>query len=182
MKAKPIIFSGPMVRAILDGKKTQTRRPVKPQQSRAPWRAGEQLYVRETFAKGPKSYSVAYRATGECGAWFWVDGELSWLHHGYVHESPDYPPRKPEFRTFGLNTYGGKWKPSIHMPRWASRIALRVAGVRAERLNDINDADCMAEGSSPDAFRTLWDSIYKAGFKWDDNPWVWVCEFERVDV
>jgi hypothetical protein len=185
-----------MVRAILEGRKTQTRRSVKPQPNSEPgfdpvnlvWRQdggieqfcpygvpGDTLWVRETWQKctgcyGGENGGVAYKAT------------------------------LPFFAAH-------KWKPSIHMPRWASRITLTVQSVRVERVQDISGDDAMAEGithhdglgvghsgyrysntspvfCSPDiAFAELWDSINaKRGFSWQSNPWVWVIEFERQEV
>lgn len=170
MKERPILFSAPMVRAILDGRKTQTRRVVKlrngqymPPSEKADingWRQmlrncpygqpGDRLWVRETHfdAKRLNEGRILYRA----------DGDVS---------------------RFG-------WTPSIHMPRSASRITLEVTGVRVERLQDISEADAVAEGvvweqgqTAINVFETLWESINGAG-SWDANPWVWVVEFKRA--
>ena len=195
MKERPILFSAPMVRALLEGRKTQTRRVVKwpvwansedaGQQAalvrdralafyrdgrvikvlRCQYGApGTQLWVREQF-----SYSYGTGVEDRSPCWYWADGQ------------PDY----------------GDWSrpvPSIHMPRWASRITLEVTGVRVERLQDISEEDCVAEGvstlgrdvgrpapydSAKLAYPSLWQSIHGSG-SWDANPWVWVIKFRRV--
>lgn len=188
MTERPILFSGPMVRAILDGRKTQTRRVVKPQpepgyighfgpgipfgrtekrDERCPYGyTGDWLLVREAFH--PYHWDrprAAYRADGE----------------------------RQRVRT-QIETYEiGRWKPSIHMPRWASRILLEIVSVRVERLQEIGEADCWAEGIDrmPDtrgwrdraseypreAYADLWEQINGSG-SWSANPWVWVVEFK----
>lgn len=206
MKERPILFSAPMVRAILDGRKTQTRRVVKgcqfiektvpgvapywrlldhPKQpngggtpmgshvaSLCPYgQPGDQLWVRETW-QGPL-----------------IDEELE----EEFHQSPDYF-KKPEFCAYratdtldAINADGEAlgWRPSIHMPRWASRILLEVTSVRVERLQDISEADAEAEGppkhfnSWRDNFCALWQKINGDG-SWDANPWVWAIEFNRM--
>lgn len=173
MKERPILFSGPMVRAILEGRKTQTRRVVKPQPAHiagigtvlnidtitgkaCPYgKPGDRLWVRETW-DGVRldggGALVSYRADGD----------------------------KPV-------TDDGRWHPSIHMPRWASRITLEVVSVRVERLQEISEEDAMAEGVAlaenyrgPVAhFASLWEQINGLG-SWNANPWVWVVEFRRV--
>lgn len=228
-KERPILFSGPMVQAILDGRKTQTRRIVKPQPvlvnggrtwdwpkpspykphrergiSAASWAnglkdpagllnhlcpfgaPGERLWVRERFS-GPWCFEAAsgraaippakWARTSDI--WYWADGN---------------PP-------------SGDWtkpRPSIHMPRHASRLTLEIVSVRVERLQEISEEDARAEGiidggctncgeSEPcgcpdpspdarDAFVRLWDSLNgkRDGCSWADNPWVWVIEFKRV--
>lgn len=178
MKERPILFNGPMVRALLDGSKTQTRRVSKadPDQCEdigifyaenpCPYgRPGDRLWVRESYQRhtGPygESFIYAYRATD--------DDRL------------------------------GPWRPSIHMPREACRITLELTGVRVERLQDISEADARSEGltdggclncgnpepcgcdcptpSARDSFVQLWEST---GGDWHANPWVWVVEFRRI--
>lgn len=169
---KPILFNTDMVRAILEGRKTVTRRVVKfkpgqnPQwtgyipdgqvlygsnnipASKSPYHAGDILYVRETWTMLVGSY--LYRAD-----------------------------QKPGMK------HPGKWLPSIHMPKEAARLFLRVTDVRVERLQDIDDAGVVSEGMNiGDPFDELWDSTVKAAdrdqYGWSANPWVWVIEFERV--
>lgn len=185
MNEHPIIFSAEMVRAILDGRKTQTRRIIKPQpalsnvvtagyanladrqaaelqwlvEHRCPYgQPGDLLWVRESFSP------YLFRE----GFWYWADGNVA-----------QYDATRP--------------KPSIHMPRYASRITLEIVNVRAERVQEIITADIIAEGVLPDehylgsanryrhAFESLWDSINaRRGFGWDVNPYVWVIEFKRM--
>jgi hypothetical protein len=187
MKERPILFNGEMVKAILDGRKTQTRRPVKPQPGplgihpamrrqmveKPLGTIGDQLYVRETFSLKDSSHedspNVVYRADQDSDRMVWT--------------------------------------PSIHMPRWASRITLEITGVRVERLQEITEEDAEREGvesvkygsetfwkahgknllpeggelvvtrTAAQSFRTLWQSIYG---NWHANPWVWVYEFRKM--
>lgn len=156
---------------------------------------GDRLWVRETFATGT-GLAVAYKADAECGAWIGDGGgRRIWMHHGVIHESPAYQSRfenDQRHTTYSLAKYGGKWKPSIHMPRWTSRITLEITDVRVERLKDISVSDIQAEGLQQDArvqtnrdlkrdFQRLWESINGEG-SWSANPWVWVVEFKRVKV
>lgn len=221
MKERPILMNAAMVRAILDGRKTQTRRPVKPQPYTIPWRdaygnadealfwrydesredwpyprfcplgqIGDRLWVRETWAEALGSSFAAplerYRQGGADGYGI-----------GAIYRATPHPDYRVE-----------TWRPSIHMPRWASRIILEITDVRVERVQDITDDDAVADlgclricdedepcdtsVTSTDPvgdFRALWDSIYYPGiykkqtlFKWDANPWVWVVEFRRVEA
>lgn len=157
MADKPIIFSAPMVRALLDGRKTQTRRVLKPLPRRTiffdPQKAGadqfqephyatgDRLWVREAFTTCEKhKFMIAYRADGECGAWCWDgDGKPIFIHHGHVLEAS---PRGQ----WGFARYGGRWRSPIHMPRWASRLTLTVTDARVQRLQEISEADAWAEG------------------------------------
>lgn len=201
MKERPIIFSAPMVRALLDGRKQQTRRILKPQPQMvqgkriAPWEGdgvtlmrlleqtgkrcpygqpGDRLWVRETW-QAIDGNELALRIMTE------PHPSRGWIEYAAtVPEGHEPPPR---------------WRPSIHMPRWASRITLEVTGVRVERLQDISTADALAEGVNvhPDhhdkppgsiyspvqAYRDLWEGINGAG-SWDANPWVFVIEFKRI--
>lgn len=191
MKERPILFSSPMVRALLAGKKTQTRSVVKPPTSpRIPTipiiescpygMPGERLWVRETFALAPlcndpepgneDDWSPVYRADGDERPW------LSSLDEDAVEVRPPC-------------------KPSIFMPRWASRLTLRITDVRVQRVQEISEADARAEGvghvesvarlvESGDyriAFAELWDSINGKRATWASNPYVWAITFEVVD-
>ena len=187
---KPILFNTEMVRAILEGRKTVTRRVVKPQHLRVldspyhkehpetpdkvllerlcepPYQLGQTLYVRETWAAWSRTYGFAPE----------------------IHYKAD-----------GETLPGVKWRPSIHMTREAARIFLRVTDVRMERLQDITPDQIDAEGckewaysaktgellpSGPSWFRIAWDNTLKpkdrALYGWQANPWVWVVEFERI--
>lgn len=242
MAERPILFSGRLVRAILEGRKSQTRRVIQPQPEEAtsdglighpklagyfaphvfghcmakladcPYgRPGDRLWVRETWAlgnplsDGSQSQRVAYRADGRWGAWC-GDGEGGrlFLPHGYVAgHAPAASARDARGNWVGLGAFGDRWRPSIHMPRWASRIDLEVTGIRVERLADITEEDAKAEGvaepaiagrlypsgraapirSYVRAFADLWDGINaKRGFGWAANPWLWVVDFKVAEV
>lgn len=203
-KAKPILFTGPMVRAIIDGRKSQTRRVIKPewwrclvpddeddrQQAipRCPYGApGDRLYCRESFrfVKGEdrrieyKAGGVAHEGDNRCCQFRINRREAERDYNEALEPGPCRP---------------SDWRPSIHMPRWASRITLEVLSVRVEKLQDISEADAIAEGVTNtcgvkyagqriiDAFRPLWDSINaKNGHGWEANDWVWVVEFKQVE-
>jgi hypothetical protein len=181
VKEHPILFSGPMIRAILAGTKTQTRRIVRvperlspvPADAWLPWcpygTAGDHLWCRETCALVPAS---AYRCSRE------EDG--SPVPHRVSPDGTEWAI----YREGWSRSAPYRWRPSIHMPRWASRITLEVRSVRVERLQDISEADARAEGvESRDAFRALWQSLHGGldGDPWVlGDPWVWVVEFRRV--
>lgn len=218
MAERPILFQGAMVRAILDGSKTQTRRVCKPAatlsavvavqdpdeqppgqrppyltpgwfgdedgevQFFSPYGApGDRLWVRETWAQN------------------WNQLSDTRMDRSYVYRA-DGGPRAQD------NGTDLPWKPSIHMPRWVSRITLEITDVRVERLQDISEADAIAEGiennprldpagtchwrvygaaqstgtNLPErSYESLWTSINGPG-SWDANPWVWVVEFRKV--
>ncbi|MCW9670450.1 hypothetical protein ORL60_14400 [Klebsiella michiganensis] len=227
MKERGMIFNGEMTRAILDGRKTQTRRIMKvqpkpcnhenwPDYSPDPqWKSypsgwccavcnngttidhrhhakgitcpygtvGDRIWVRETFR-------VHSRATDVATLVYKASVRNSWTEQTHrVPVSVCNKPATPE-----------KWTPSLHMPRWASRILLEITDVRVERLNSISQEDAQAEGmeltgwrptySDPDSggevmtpydnFAELWSSIY-GDESWQANPWVWVIEFKRVE-
>lgn len=212
MTERPILFSGPMVRAILEGRKTQTRRVLKPQPRlfqidekgtpcqvgviKVEGRAYNQLTLGSANAgvieSNPKLYSI--------GDTLWVR-EAHSLHrtHGQHRDdgkrwgpwdglptqiSPD-GTQIVYYREGFDRCKDGPWRPSIHMPRWASRIMLKVTGVKVEQLQAISEADAIAEApSAPDdlairGFRNLWNSI-NGQDSWDANPWVVAYTFERV--
>lgn len=171
-KEKPILFSGAMVRAILEGKKTQTRRVIKPQP------------MLDTHTRVTACYKCPYGAPGDR---LWV--RETWTTHQndkgadcllYRAEVPD-----PELYA--------PWRPSIFMPRAASRIMLEVTGVRVERIQEISEADAIAEGveiipidtstwTNRQSFSILWDKINaKRGYSWASNPWVFVISFKLIN-
>lgn len=196
---KPILFNAEMARNILEGRKTCTRRVVKPQPKTAqagpctspygnsfhdgfelykpPYQTGDILYVREAYCMD-NTGEYHYRA----------DGQLVFYQENVG---------------FGIGWREPKWHPSIHMPKDAARLFLRVKAVRVERLQDITPAQIDAEGcrefaynaktgepvpSSPSWFKIAWDKTVpkhpnkfkRYPYYWDDNPWVWVIEFERI--
>lgn len=189
MKERPILFSGPMVRAILDGRKAQTRRVVKGFEierlsSNREFRAASPYPLAEDLG-GLQHYVLLTSGLlvglpcpyGKAGDRLWV--RETWGHDrrdGAVIFRADVEERV-------LNSRG--WKPSIHMPRKVCRLMLEVASVRVERLMDITEADARSEGVEADpccciAYRRLWDSLNeKRGYGWKVNPWVWVVEFRR---
>lgn len=212
MTERPILFSAPMVRAILAGTKTQTRRVVKPQPTHfnpvgiprlarpegpnavitCPYgQPGDRLWVRETFFCNDAFYPDG---VDENCRWREVDGKrvaipLEEQRAEMLEEMYYRADGEPDF-------YGAEgptpWRPSIHMPRWASRISLEITSVRVERLQAISDADLECEGLQEtidagidhdgyprDAWRALWSSINGAD-SWAADPWVWVVEFRRV--
>jgi len=176
----PILFNTEMVRAILDGRKTVTRRIVKftegrnpnwtgykkdglilyngknePCNKKPPYHPGDILYVRET----------------------WCKGSLNYQEEQYFYKADD-------------NGFCCNWRPSIHMPKAAARIWLKVTDVRVERLQEITDEQAEMEGcfdyaSTANGFFYIWDSTIKKSdldfYGWDTNPWVWVIEFERCE-
>jgi len=164
VKEKPILFSAAMVRAILDGRKTQTRRVVRPQ-----------LWLRENsrFVQKPK-YQV---------------GDILWVRETWQHWLNDNgnPSGDCMYKADECGRNGIGWKPSLFMPREACRLFLKVTEVRAERLQDISEKDAIAEGVRsrlPDngiaqsEFQDIWDSINAKKFPWESNPWVWVITFQ----
>ena len=170
MKERPIIMTGESVRAILEGRKTQTRRVIKPQpRNGKDWRcpygqSGGRLWVRETWQ--------AQSITGEW--WHKVKKDERPLHNWSVVDRATLPA--------SLNEMPPKWISPLFMPRWASRITLEVTGVRVERVQDISEDDAIAEGTgSTSVYRLLWDSINaKRGYSWDSNPWVWAVGFKII--
>lgn len=189
MRERPILFSGPMVRALLAGTKTQTRRAIKPQpyvdeMGNACWNGwnyGQDTSGRPLFKTlaSPIPLSRMKRVLcpyGQPGDRLWVREAWAALTTGFAYRADPIWNSPPAAR----------WIPSIHMPRAASRITLEVTEVRVERLQDISEADAVAEGAftdpacpAYDAYRSLWESINGPG-SWDANPWVWVVEFQRV--
>lgn len=195
VRERPILFSGPMVRAILAGSKTQTRRVAMhtvcgvrlarlafdpaPELAICPYgKSGDRLWVRETFSR--------------CGC---PNCWNTW---------PAKPKRPGHFPAYRATAESGLtdlvWTPSIFMPRWASRLSVEITEVRVERLQDISNDDCRAEGISDgaafeyslndvndyprrQAYRALWDNLNAGrGYGWDVNPWVWVVSFARAEV
>ena len=187
MKERPILFSGPMVRAILEGRKTQTRRIVKV-------RGGLEYIGPKGCEHEPDSWGYPHPcddgyltlADGiKCP--YGKPGDRLWVRETWA--PAEWPPTGPPavYRA-DEGMFASQWKPSIHMPRAVSRITLEVVSVRVERLQDISEEDALAEGitlvergTSPvDQFNKLWESINGPG-SWEANPWVWVVEFKRIE-
>lgn len=228
MKEKPILFSAPMVRAILAGRKTQTRRVVKVCPKKDGVFVSGRSIIPETYVdrEGVVGYCPRPDGASKGRASFVVyllDGMgLAWRPYG---GSPDVP--WPRERIGEVSPYGGpgsrlwvretwrvrdrmdpafayradantatdghRWRPSIFMPRWASRITLEVTNARVQRLWAVSREDCIAEGCPPDDwyrveggpekwYRTLWDAINGARAPWSSNPWVFAISFRRVDA
>lgn len=210
MKERPILFSAPMMLAILEGRKTQTRRLIKPVQPRddgmwpagrdpvpdCPYgRAGDHLWVRETWGVIEPSPSIGDRER-------FVSGDSKWMMSAGNEVLVEYWRKRIVYRATHDTRYGkacepSKWRPSIFLPRWACRTTLEVTGVRVERLQEISPRDAQAEGSPEFSglpayhdhgaqsyvhwYSHLWDSLNaKRGFGWASNPWVWVVEFQRL--
>lgn len=209
----PIIFNSDMVRAILSGQKTQTRRPVKVQ----PHGVGSWVKHGDKWAfPNVNPYCSARCPFGQPGDLLWVretwsqidDTEFGgerWIDYRATPRYPESSVRRPAGWDDEAENTPLRWRPSIHMPRWASRILLRVTAVRIERVQDISEQDAWAEGcpkgdlwvpnatgglmppkgkcltnsfpTSPHWFSCVWNGIYG---NWAANPWVWVIEFERV--
>jgi hypothetical protein len=142
---------------------------------------GDRLWVRETWRVSSKHDAIKPRDLPfDRGLTIMYDAGGSRAHDEsgkYVNDA-NYPASLPD--------WAGKGRPSIHMPRAASRVLLEVAGVRVERLQDISEADAIAEGCQLDSinpcgwFGELWDSLAASGADWQANPWVWVVEFRRI--
>ncbi|WP_277973198.1 hypothetical protein [Pantoea agglomerans] len=226
MKERPIIFNAEMVRAVLDGRKTQTRRIMREQPEVIPKEdeCGKPGFwipfnAGKTMVRNEDMYIAC--PFGLKGDRLWVRETWSVVSHAFDDDGlmidyvPDRPAKAVHEKPFGRGYYSGHaiyaadggftwgdddgcvdgrscWKPSIHMPRWASRITLEITGVRVERLASVSTGDARAEGYPAERaadggpldawlwFRDLWDGIYpEQSFK--VNPWVWVVEFKRVE-
>lgn len=252
MKERQVLFNAEMIRAILCGKKTQTRRVVRAEYPpahfsdiyqdggdfwwwsrsmsgagaeqqdlamipRCPYgQPGDQLWVRETWKVGAwrddGRIAIDYKASPEIVHTPWCVPPDSHVWHAQkiiaqswkdCHSALDDGFEGIEEGTYGRLVWDPgnspcRWRPSIHMPRWASRLTLEIADVRVERLQDISEADARAEGVGiapayapagdlvfdgsngryAESFMSVWDSIAKPGEKWADNPWAWALTFK----
>jgi len=185
MTDRPILFSGAMVRALLAGTKTQTRRVVKKSECWPISAVRATMLESRGSAMAVDAQSRTYGPEIKCP--YGQPGDRLWVRETW-HDASSALHSCALYRADGGEIYGGKWAPSIHMPRWASRITLEITSVRVERLQDISEADAIAEGvytdpASPayDAYAQLWDEINGPG-SWAANPWVWVLEFRRLNV
>lgn len=224
MKERPILFSGAMVRAILEGHKTQTRRVTG-------LRMGLEAVDRDPSAWHVTGHGVALgrysvtfehniigRARRTLFCPYGAPGDRLWVRETWAvrrlqaglwveYQADGRNARLPQPHEHDIRDEGGKvdlgryvadrWRPSTHMPRWASRITLEVTGVRAERVQDISEADAQREGcgrpdwpryyngetvfNAREAYEHLWNEINASrGYGWNANPWVWVVEFRRA--
>lgn len=165
MKERPILFSAQMVRALLAGTKTQTRRALRPQPV--------DPYTGRDLPAGARPDSLPACPYG-------VPGDRLWVRETWCNGMTEDGYDGVCYRASGDVCVEGRWRPSIYMPRWASRIVLELTSVRVERLHAITPADAIAEGvSSLSAYRSLWESINGTG-SWRSNPWVWVLGLRRV--
>jgi hypothetical protein len=226
MKERPILFNDEMVSAILAGRKTQTRRIIK--------RPFKFIYGLDGKPIGVCTSTTTYcdvRGFIQKECPYGAVGDRLWVREAWLRLAPDHF-QEPDRPANHLSTrydvprvscvayrsdcssesdqlrkeYGYHWRPSIHMPRWASRITLEMTRVKVERLQDISEEDAISEGieslgnkffrdylsngaecvdmtklKARDSFATLWDSIYaERGYSWESNPGVWVVEFRRV--
>lgn len=228
-RERPILFSGPMIRALLDGSKTQTRRAIRGQHR---WPADGEI------VEASATNEVGHQTVGHSGRWlddgdpdddkaircpYGVPGDRLWVREAWAYVGPgsgsDLPSyvderARPENHQTANCWYAAtcahsiRWTPSIFMPRWASRITLEVVSVRVERLQQISEADAIAEGAkliyqpsdtapnkntrsfdvdgaslnaptAAEAYALLWDWINGTG-SWDSNPFIWVIEFRRI--
>ncbi len=217
MKERPILFSGEMVRAILDGRKTQTRRKMKP---RPPSGVPEGVYCDpyngnfEHFTFWTQDDKMCNGLIGNVKIkgnptchWkcpYGVPGDRLWVRETW-REPEDHEGFEGGVVIYAASEMDAavKWKPSIHMPRYASRITLEIVNVKVERLHDIGADDCRQEGIEPPvmtgchgsataedikklldigwrwAYQHVWNNINRPG-SWEKNPWVWVVEFKRI--
>lgn len=200
---RPILFSDPMVRALLNGTKTQTRRVITPQPTlpaeHCVFTAWDDSWsTHDARDPDPSVVDEWICRYGKPGTQLWVRECWSPDHAAFYPNFPvvyradgldplkvdgpdaDHPGQvwSPEQK----NWYPFKWRPSIFCPREHSRITLRVLSVHVERVNDISEEDAIAEGfTSRDGFQSLWEKINGSrGFGWNVNPFVWVIKFERI--
>lgn len=216
MKEHPILFSAPMVRAILEGRKTQTRRIMKPQPQFLTGR-GKRVYANCDFKKSWEDISGTGEGSGLSDCPFGDVSDRLWVREtfaeigciGWPIDKFEYAYRSDFAHNNGkwegyADMCFEKWKPSIFMPRKASRITLEIADIRCERLNDISESEAIAEGIEPiigqdgetyygnygkedighlltpvESYRSLWQSI-NGPESWENNPYVWVISFVRL--
>ncbi len=222
-RVRPILFNGEMVRAILDGRKTVTRRIIKFPKNKYTDRFPNANKVALRDLKTEKAcfseepfYSVQVKAPCQPGDILYV--RETWFYEMYLHDKvpcePDLPSGRYSHRyvykadapdyPVGIDVGATGWRPSIHMPKEAARIWLKVTDVRVERLQDITEEQAMAEGaidnrgfinspeneyqdihSAREHFKKIWDSTIKKSdldrYGWGANLWVWVIEFERCE-
>lgn len=210
MKERPILFSTPMVRAIMDGRKTQTRRIVKPQPVYAHGEGRRETYEWRSGLFALRMYPATSTMLEHCP--YGKPGDRLWVREtwgtikNYDHLAPRELPAgrcSVGYRTdppgrwcqTGCGGAAGRWRPSIHMPRWVSRITLELTDVRVERLQNIDESDAWREGVEPatagigddgplkthrTGFVRLWNELNAKRAPWASNPWVWVVSFRQL--
>ena len=184
MKERPILFSDPMVKAILDGRKTMTRRVV-------PERFLDKYYDYDDWCNSVMPSGADFSCSRSYEKEYFMErcpyghpGDRLWVRETHIITEEPRCPVVYKADT-EVTIPPEVWRPSIHMPRWASRITLEITDVRVERLQDISVEDCQREGvesnvSSLIEFHDLWDSINGKKHPWVSNPWVWVVSFKRI--
>lgn len=202
-------MSAPMVRAILDGRKTQTRRVVKPQPDEWQW---QEVLSGETKKFGGWCWDYGNGTSVEVGGEamlgkcpYGMVGDRLWVRERFRAVRPFTGDMDHDYSNWNVSYYADdnpgyrdrdKWRPSIHMPRWASRITIEIESVRVERLRDIPWRDVRDEGvdisdltsrgcnrdiDAGHRFADLWDTLHaKDGHAWETNPWVWRIQFRKV--
>lgn len=218
MTDHPITFTAPMIRALLDGRKTQTRRPIKPSNSLFNGGRWTALHKAQTWDWNAAWVDPGPSPAGNSGPYLhlpWQDGpdadtfrdtshrvypviqpgDRLWVKETWAHDAP-VPVQYKAGPHVGDDALGVRWKPPMFMPRWASRITLTVTDVRVQRVQDISEADCYAEGiddfgrgtamlhladgstyGMPRAcYLVLWENIHGRD-SWQGNPWVWAYSF-----
>ena len=207
VRERPIIFNSEMVRAILDGRKTMTRRPLEPQ----PSCAKVELYSTSHWMRVPRQHKkrriwVPTSNSGKVGIFerpYYVcphgdEGDRWWVRETFNTYRPFTGDIDYDLNNVIVNYYASdnekyrdrvEWRPSIHMPRWASRITLEITNVKVERLQEITEEDTRAEGIinplgclALNIFPAYLYSLYakKSEYQWNNNPWVWVIEFKKI--
>ncbi|MCB6776376.1 MULTISPECIES: hypothetical protein [Citrobacter] len=215
---RPMIFNGEMVRAILDGRKTQTRRVMKTQPEPSKTREGDYWFPSKKLECMVHVSDIVpcNSPIADCHLFFQehccpfgAAGDRIWVRETWAEAcagAPELQLYRANYPTHVPSHYENvppaeeiRWTPSIHMPRWASRILLEITDVRVERLNAISQANAIAEGAPPSHpsidcvsqeygfpdfsrswFGQTWQHIYGEG-SWQANPWVWVIEFKRIE-
>ncbi len=204
MTERPIRFLTDMVKAILEGRKTMTRRVIKPQPIKRTDYCGGYILETKKATTSIKSFNEGLYQDicpfGKVGDKLWV--RETWDFRpmagrsaiiGYKADRSSKGFTVPE--GFNQLVYEPtRYRPSIHMPKWASRITLEILDIRVEKLHQIEDKDCYAEGincfeaqhlpephlTPTEVFRNLWNSLHKKQYRWEDNPWVWCISFKRL--
>lgn len=196
MMERPILFSGIMVKAILDDRKGQTRRVIKPQPDHC---HRDIIGKSEPYNKVDWNRLIPQIGDNEIKCPYGKVGDILWVRETWQLLPSGFDEIPPEEwyiykATDELSDECTKWRPAIHMPRKACRIRLKTTDIRVERLQDITEEDAKAEGMLPSlpkfpegrkgyrtSFEFLWNSLNeKRSYGWKVNPWVWVIEFERV--